>query len=499
MTKEFEPLAVDPRSFLKEDKPAASATGKSTGEMIAADQANLAANPPPEPPRSDFSEGMTRVGGAATGAALGAATQIPNMIKFGDIPENRAIKTSIENTGSIGKPLTKWELMTQQGQNAEVARLNLRDAIDKWKAGAGQVGVDIERTGTQNTAAGRALQQSVAAEQAAQQNLVNMGGGRTPPPPPPASIAATAAPTGTSLQDQVQHTHLNDNPVASSLAREISHNEYTHYRAVEAKEQVRIVNEVAKRLRIPNGEAHILLEAGPHLTTASGLVMLPISEINRMGSTPEAQARARMTPAERHTADLADAQRAAADLIRRHQYAEAERVLNQAHAARMGAASNASSASADFLGQLANRSGLSATSAPSVQSAQDEMIAKRRGVSSVVKPAAEMVSRGLPIVGGIMTVADAGDLAGQAYNRSQRNDPIGATIAGLGAGVGALGLIPTLPTAVIGGVGDLAANYALSQYDKYTPAIHAWLEKQGLPQSWNPEKYSVMQGVSPKK
>ena len=494
----FNGLDVNPNDFLKEDKPAVSAVGKSTGEMIAADQENLAANPPPEPPRSDFSEGMTRVGGAATGAALGAATQIPNMIRFGDIPENRAIKTSIENTGSIGKPLTKWELMTQQGQNAEVARLNLRDAIDKWKAGAGTVGLDIERTGTQNTAAGRALQQSVAAEQAAQQHLVNMGGGRTPPPLLATSIAATPAPVGTDLLDQVQHAHLNQNPVASSNAREIGQHEAAHYRSLSQQEQMKMVDDVAKRLGVPNGYAQMMLEAGEHAPTATGRVLLSVKDLNQMGS-PEAQARARMTPAERHTADLADAQRAAADLIRRHQYAEAERLLNEAHAARMGAATNATAANTAFTGQLANRSALSASSAPSVESAQAEMIAKRKGVSSFIKPTAEKIARGLPIVGGALTAAGAGDLAAQAYNRSQRNDPIGAAIAGLGAGVGSVGIIPTLPTAVIGGVGDLAANYALSQYDKYTPAIHAWLEKQGLPQSWNPEKYSVMQGVSPKK
>ena len=51
---------------------------------------------------------------------------------------------------------------------------------------------------------------------------------------------------------------------------------------------------------------------------------------------------------------------------------------------------------------------------------------------------------------------------------------------GFGAGAGAVGMYPTLPTRAIGFLGTLASLGALYGYDKFSPEILGLLKSKGL-------------------
>jgi hypothetical protein len=87
MSKAFDPLAINPNDFLRE--PVKDIPSISTGEMIAADQANLAETAPREPPSQ-----MGRAAAIAAGAAVGAAAQGRNIMRFSDVPKEFDIKSS---------------------------------------------------------------------------------------------------------------------------------------------------------------------------------------------------------------------------------------------------------------------------------------------------------------------------------------------------------------------------------------------------------------------
>jgi hypothetical protein len=131
--------------------------------------------------------------------------------------------------------------------------------------------------------------------------------------------------------------------------------------------------------------------------------------------------------------------------------------------------------------------------APNVQLAQDALIQARGQMPSALGKVSNVAQRALPILGGAVAGMGAGELGTEAYERSQRGDPIGAAIAGAGAAASGYGAIPTLPSKMTAGVGALGSVGALMLYDKYGPSIIPWLEKKGwIPKDWNPESRSVM-------
>ena len=93
------------QSYDLNSKPAAvSVPEKAPGDFTAADQATD--YPMPEKPSA-----LPRLGVDAAAVAAAAASQGKNILNFNEIPEKYKIRSSIPNTGSIGKPLTNWEPM----------------------------------------------------------------------------------------------------------------------------------------------------------------------------------------------------------------------------------------------------------------------------------------------------------------------------------------------------------------------------------------------------
>jgi hypothetical protein len=508
MSKAFDPLAINPNDFLRE--PVKDIPTISTGEMIAADQANLAETTPREPPSQ-----MGRAAAIATGAAVGAAAQGRNIMRFSDVPKEFDIKSSAVNTGGMGKPLTKFELMSQPGQQAEIERLKMRDLLDQYRSEAGMSNVTTQSLRTQEEAARRALEMARLGEQNALTRFVTLGGGKTAPESrlDTATRAITAAnPPAASLTVPgvtVNYGDMYPSPTGGSAAREISQHESAHYRSLSQGDQMKMVDRLAQELGVGKGYVRMMLEAGEHEPTVTGRVLLAAKDMNVINATqtPEQQIAATMTPAERAAREAeaarlvqqqqAEAARAAQQkLVDDLRFNESDRVLRESQAVRAGAARGATTAGENLLENLSLRGIVSEKNKPFIETQQARMVEKR-GALPPFGPAIEMTARALPIAGGVLNTMSAAELMHDAYRRKETGDPIGAFIAGAGATLQIPTILKTSIAGALAGLGiDIGTTAGLYYYDKYAPEIHKFLQKQiGLPKSFDPTNYSVMPGM----
>lgn len=513
----FDPFEVDPRSFLRE--PIQEIPVKSTGEMIAADQENLAETTPREPPSQ-----LGRAATIAAGAAAGAGAQARNIMRFSDVPKEFDIKSSSPDTGDMGKPLTNFQLMSQPGQQAELERLKMRDLLDKYRSEAGVADVKTNSLRARQEAAQRALDMAIRGEQNALSQFVTLGGGRTTPESrlstasrevaaaAPAAPAANLSASGVT----VNYGDMKPSPTGGSSAREISQHESAHYRSLSQGDQMKMVDRLSQELGVGKGYVQMMLEAGEHEPTRTGRVLLPIKEMNVINATqtPEQQIAATMTPAERaareaetaareaEAARLAEQQRVAAQRAAQQQltsdvrFNEADRVLQESRSARTGAASNATNAADELFRDLTLQGTVSERNRPFIETQQARM-AEKRGALPRFGPAVEMTARALPIAGGVLNTMSAAELMHDAYRRKESGDPIGAFIAGAGATLQIPTILKTSLAGALAGIGiDIGTTAGLHYYDKYAPEIHQFLQKQlGLPKSFDPSTYSVMPGM----
>ena len=503
----FDPFAVDPRSFLRE--PIQEIPVKSTGEMIAADQENLAETTPREPPSN-----LGRAATIAAGAAAGAGAQARNIMRFSDVPKEFDIKSSSPDTGDMGKPLTNFQLMSQPGQQAELERLKMRDLLDKYRSEAGVADVKTNSLRARQEAAQRALDMAILGEQNALSQFVTLGGGQTTPESrlSTASREVAAAAPAANLSASgvtVNYGDMKPSPTGGSSAREISQHESAHYRSLSQGDQMKMVDRLSQELGVGKGYVQMMLEAGEHEPTVTGRVLLPAKDMNVINATqtPEQQVTATLTPAERaareaEAARLAEQQRIAAERAAQQQltsdvrFNEADRVLQESRAARTGAASSATSAADDLFRDLTLQGTVSERNRPFIETQQARM-AEKRGALPRFGPAVEMTARALPIAGGVLNTMSAAELMHDAYRRKESGDPIGAFIAGAGATLQIPTILKTSLAGALAGIGiDIGTTAGLHYYDKYAPEIHQFLQKQlGLPKSFDPSTYSVMPGM----
>jgi len=508
MSEKFDPLAINPNDFLRE--PVKDIPSISTGEMIAADQANLAETTPREPPSQ-----MGRAAAIATGAAVGAGAQGRNILHFKDVPKEYDIKSSAVNTGGMGKPLTSFQLMSQPGQQAELERLKMRDLLDQYRSDAGVADVTTQSLRTREEAARRALEMARQGEQNALTRFVTLGGGKTAPETrlDAASRAITAAnppvPSITVPGVTVNYGDMYPSPTGGSAAREISQHESAHYRSLSQGDQMKMVDRLAQELGVGKGYVRMMLEAGEHEPTVTGRVLLPAKDMNVINATqtPQQQVAATLTPAERAAVEAeaarllqqqqAEAARAAQQqLINDLRFNESDRVLRESQAGRAGAARSATSAADKLLEDLTLQGIISEKHRPFIETQQARMVEKR-GALPPFGPAVEMTARALPIAGGVLNAMSTAELMHDAYRRKETGDPIGAFIAGAGATLQLPTILKTSIAGALAGLGiDIGTTAGLYYYDKYAPEIHKFLQKQiGLPKSFDPTTYSVMPGV----
>ena len=509
MAKEnFDIYAVNPNQYMAPEP--ARVPSKSTGEIIAADQENLAETTPREPPSQ-----MGRAAAIGAGAAVGAAAQGRNILHFQDVPKEFDIKSSAVDTGGMGKPLTKFQLMSQPGQQAEIERLKMRDLLDQYRSEAGISNVTTQSLRTQEEAARRALEMARLGEQNALTRFVTLGGGKTAPDSrlDTASRAITAAnpPAGflTVPEITVDYGNMYPSPTGGSNAREISQHESAHYRSLSQGDKVKMVDRLSQELGVGKGYVQMMLEAGEHRPTVTGRVLLPGKDMNVINATqtPEQQIAATMSPAERaareaEVARLAQQQQAEAaraaqqQLVNDLRFNESDRVLRENQAGRAGAARSATTAGENLLENLSMQGVVSEKNRPFIETQQARMVEKR-GALPPFGPAIEMTARGLPVVGGVLNTMSAAELMHDAYRRKESGDPIGAFIAGAGATLQIPTILKTSIAGALMGLGiDIGTTAGLYYYDKYAPEIHKFLQKElGLPKSFDPSTYSVMPGM----
>jgi hypothetical protein len=501
----FDPFEVDPRSFLKE--PFQEIPTKSTGEMVAADQENLAETAPREPPSN-----LGRAATIGAGAAVGVGSQARNIMRFSDVPKEFDIKSSAVDTGQMGKPLTNFQLMSQPGQQAELERLKMRDLLDKYRSEAGVADVTTQSLRARQEAAQRALDMAIRGEQNALSQFVTLGGGQTTPESRLSTASREVAAPAANLSESgvtVKYGDMNPSPRGGSNAREISQHESAHYRSLSQGDQMKMVDRLSQELGVGKGYVQMMLEAGEHEPTVTGRVLLPAKEMNVINATqtPEQQVAATLTPAERaareaEAARLAEQQRIAAERAAQQQltsdvrFNEADRVLRESQAARTGAATSASSAADELFRDLTLQGTVSERNRPFIETQQARM-AEKRGALPRFGPAVEMTARALPIVGGTVNAMSTAELMHDAYRRKESGDPIGALIAGAGATLQLPTILKTSIAGALAGIGiDIGTSAGLYYYDKYAPEIHQFLQKQlGLPKSFDPSTYSVMPGM----
>lgn len=95
-------------------------------------------------------------------------------------------------------------------------------------------------------------------------------------------------------------------------------------------------------------------------------------------------------------------------------------------------------------------------------------------------PKSAMISRVLSKIPGALTGAGAAMSGAEAYERSQQGDQLGSWLAGLGAGVESLGVIPHPVAKGVALAGGLTSAALLTLYDMYGPEVLKVLEQKGL-------------------
>jgi hypothetical protein len=392
--------------------------------------------------------------GAAAGASLVGAGAAANAAKNFFSGTNRIIQ-SAENAGSMGAPLTDWQLASKEGQLAEMKRLEFRDLMNQYKASSGKEDVIRRALTTEQDAAQRALARARVNEQRALTEFVSLGGGKNPPASPATTAAAptAAAPAAPIDPKLVAYKDLNIIEDATSMAREISQNESAHYRSLDRNYRMKIVDALAQKYGETKTYIEMMLNAGPHAPTKTGLVLLPQKDVNIVNTTqtPAQQITAAQTPGERAAAQAeASAAQARAnqaridDMALRQRFNEADRLLKEQTSARTGAATAERGTRGALIENQAMRGGTSEAIAPALSSVSADMAKARKAAmtAAYMRP----IKAALPIAGGALAGLDIMD-ALDAYKKGDYKG-VGTSAA---SGVGGL-LTMFGPTAILGSI-----------------------------------------------
>jgi hypothetical protein len=254
----------------------------------------------------------------------------------------------------------------------------------------------------------------------------------------------------------------------------------------------RTVDDLLRLGIVDRSLAQYIVDTGMLLPTPEGRVLVRPQVLMGESGQPTMSAE---DAAARQAAAEAEARRAAAirqaeilraqqvELARRNYQATGKTVANlestipnltEKYAAHMGATSPAA-----------------LKLAPNVRIAEEALLDAQNRMPSKAGYAMHGLRRGLPLAGGALSGAMTGASAVDAYQRSQKGDPIGSALAGVTTGLSAASLFP--PLTIPAGLGALGMEGVMYLYDRFGPSILPELEKKGLiPRNFNPANYSVM-------
>lgn len=460
---------------------------KTTGDFIAADQANLAENPIPSEPKSQFAKNATEAGAAILGGGAGAAMKYKQGM-FGPSPDLK-YQTSIPGAG--GKPLSQFDLSMTAGQNVEDARRKLQAEIAKWQASSGMRDVEAGKLRGAYERSVVETPEAIAARQAALDRLVSTGGVRAPASPVNVTMSPLAG-TGSDVVNRIQSAETSPSKEVSSLARASGQHQYEQQAKYLRDMGVKTVTDLHKMGIVDKGLEEYMASKGMFVPTQEGRVLvrpevlMNPSQGGASALTPEQIAqRQAAVEAEQATARA----KMQAELMRGREFETARAGYGAANTAANAAQRAEKSALDKYLNFMGQRGLESEKAAPNVKLAQDALIQARGQMPSTLSKATTFAQKSAPVLGGALSGAGALESGVSAYHSFNEGDPIrGALESATGAGY--LGM---MRNPIAGALVGLSGEALQMLYNKYGPEIIPVLEKKGLiPSNWNPQNYSVM-------
>lgn len=439
-------------------------------------------------PRDEFLDQVAKAAAGAAGAAAGAGINYRSGM-FG--PEEGS-KFMLSRPGMGVGQLSQFKLGTAPGQITEDARRNLQDLLAKLEG--------AENIYSQE---GRVLRESLERaianlpEASMERNiaiarLAELGGIKAPPVPP---LSAPSAVGGDDLVNRIQSATTSSGQPVSSLSRAMGQHEYEMQAKMLREAGVRTVDDLARMGIVDRNFAQYMVDNGMLLPTQEGRVLVRPQVLmggeGQQMSPQDIEARQAATEAESRQA----AARRQAEILRAQ---EVER-------ARMGLRSTARDVSTleSTIPKLAEKLNVNASTVspdvlkldPNVRMAQEALLDAQAKMPSALGYGMHGLRRGMPVAGGALSGLMAGVTGVDAYQRSQKGDPIGSAIAGATTGLALRASIPTgsIPAQVGYALGALSMEGILALYDKFGPSILPELEKRKLiPRNFNPANYSIM-------
>ena len=435
-------------------------------------------------PRNEVLDDLTRVAAGATGAAAGAGLRY----RSGMFGPEAGSKYMTSQPGMDMYTQSQFALGTPQGQVTEGARRNLQDLLAK-----------LEGANTVYSQEGRVLLESLERaianlpEASVERNialarLAEIGGIKAPPVAP---LSASSVSGADDVVNRIQSATTSAGQPVSGLSRAMGQHEFEMQAKALREAGARTVDDLLRLGIVDRSLAQYIVDTGMLLPTQEGRVLVrpqvlmgesgqPISAEDAAARQAAADAEARRAAAIRQ-AEILRAQQV--EMARRNYQATGKTVANlestipnltEKYAAHMGATSPAA-----------------LKLAPNVRMAEEALLDAQNRMPSKAGYAMHGLRRGLPLAAGALSGAMAGESAVDAYQRSQRGDPIGATIAGATSALSAASMFP--PAMIPAGLGAIGMEGVMYLYDKFGPKVLPILEEKGLlPKSFNPANYSVM-------
>jgi hypothetical protein len=254
---------------------------------------------------------------------------------------------------------------------------------------------------------------------------------------------------------------------------------------------VRTVDDLLRLGVVDRSLAQYMVDTGMLLPTQEGRVLVrpqvlmgesgqPISAEDTAARQAAADAEARQAAARRQ-ADILRAQEV--ELARKNYQATGKMVSNLE--------STIPNLTERYAAHMAATSPAALKLEPNVRMAQEALLDAQNRMPSKAGYAMHGMRRALPLAGGAISGAMAGESGVDAYQRSQKGDPIGSAIAGATSALSAASLYP--PAMIPAGLGAIGMEGVMYLYDKFGPKVLPILEQKGLiPKSFNPANYSVM-------
>lgn len=435
-------------------------------------------------PRNEFLDEVAKAAAGAAGAAAGAGLNY----RAGMFGPEAGSKFMLSRPGMGVDQLSQFKLGTQPGQVTEEARRNLQDLLAK-----------LEGAQSIYSQEGRVLRESLERaianlpEASMERNiaiarLAELGGIKAPPVPPLSSPSVVGT---DDVVNRIQSATTSAGQPVSSLSRAMGQHEYEMQAKMLREAGVRTVDDLARMGIVDRNFAQYMVDNGMLLPTQEGRVLVRPQVL--MGG--EGQSVSAEDVAARQAAAEAEARQAAA-----RRQAEILRA-QEVERARMGLRSTARDVSTleTTIPKLAEKLNVNASTIspdvlkldPNVRMAQEALLDAQGKMPSALGYGMHGLRRALPLAGGALSGAMTGASGLDAYQRSQKGDPIGSAIAGTTAALSAASLYP--PMTIPAGLGALGMEGVMYLYDRFGPSILPELEKKGMiPRNFNPANYSVM-------